>query len=772
MTERRQQGIALVEAGDVVARRVRSTSTTLRRVRHTWLAGLAAAEPVQPISGLFGRRGGAGTHGWLPVQLDPVSSRRLAEWSGRTPVRALALLVAAGGIVTGRYAGRDDLLVRTPDVGAPVAPAVPVWLDAVPDETVAALLDRAVRTIGDALTAASAMPPQAGAETLDRQGGAVVVAVDPYQQPPEDAELTCVATISDAGFEVRLRFNRDAVGESVARGFAGHLGMVLRTFGCAPETPVADVDILSAEERTRILGALSNAEPVLTPQALLPDRVREFAATVPDRTAVRYRARSLTYAELDRAARAVADRLADLGVTAGDRVALLLDRGDLPVVAVLGCFALGAVYVPVDTRHPDDRVRFMLADCTARAMITEPALKERIPADFTGPVLVIADPHELAAQAASERVGPKADAPAYAIYTSGTTGTPKAVLVSHGAFAATCASYPDCYRSPAQPPVCLQLGSFAFDVFNGDLGRSLYAGGTLVVCPDEVRAEIDGIVDLVAEHHVTVMESTPALVNPLSEALARSPEALAHLDVLVSSADAWRGQDYLAVRKLLAEHVRLYNVYGATEAAIDQTYYPPGEHGGTDLPYVPIGRPLRHVSVYVVDHRMRLQPAGVPGELCVGGAGVAIGYLGRGELTAERFRPDPFGRGDRLYRTGDLVRFRSDGDLEFLGRVDDQVKIRGFRVELGEVESVLREHPGIREVVADARDDGAGTKRLVAYLVPVGDLPSATELREFCGRFLPVYLVPSVFVGVVGLPLSGNGKVVRGLLPDPGVGRV
>jgi amino acid adenylation domain-containing protein len=750
---------------DVVAR-VLATSTPVRALVAAWTERTADVEPMPVVSTLFGGRpaprGGTGT---LAVPIGSDVATRLADACGSSPARLLALLATAAGIVTARYAGRPDLLVCTPSNGAVDARLVPLWARPLADEHTDELVDRMAGVVADALRT-SAVLPASSAETLFVPlGSAFAVSVAPQQQPPTDVELVCVATRRPGSVDVELRFDTAGVGASLAARVAGHLATVLAQLVALPARLVAEVDVLDGAERRELLTTLCNAEPPASPGLPLHSKVREFARTRPDHVALVHGDRTHTYAQLHRAALRFADRLADVGVTAGDRVALLLDRGDLPVIAVLGCFALGAVYVPVDTRHPDERVRFILEDCAATALVTQ----KRAPANFTGAVLVFDD---AAGQAEpTERLGPGPDAPAYAIYTSGTTGTPKAVLVSHGAFSSTMESYTDCYRL-TRDPVCLQLGSFAFDVFNGDLGRSLYAGGTLVICPDEVRAEIDGIVDMIARHRVSILESTPVLVNPLAEALSRTPEALAGLEVLVSSADAWRTRDYDVVCTLLGDHVRVFNVYGCTEAAIDQTYFPPESREGIDgLGYVPIGRPLTHTSVYIVDPDMRLLPAGVPGELCVGGPGVAIGYLGRDELTARVFVPDPFGSAGRLYRTGDLVRFRPGGDIEFLGRVDSQVQIRGFRVELGEIEAVLRGHPAVRSVVVLAPDDGAGARRLVAYLVTERELPPVTELRAFCGRFLPPYMVPATFVGVPAIPLTANGKVDRSALPAPGVSR-
>ncbi|MFD9698194.1 amino acid adenylation domain-containing protein [Lentzea sp. NPDC059081] len=765
-----QRRAASAGAARVVAARVRATTTAAREAIASWQADGGAVEPVPALSRLFGGRPGPRTGTEIvPVRLDDHTSAALTELAAGAPVRLLAVLASAAGLVVARCANRDDLLVHTPSVGGTGAPLAPLSVPGADGELVTSLVDRMTATASKALGVARALPAETAERVFGGHEPVVAVCVRPWQEMPDDVELVCVAEPGGTGIGLTLRFDTARVGDELIRRVAGWLATVLGQL-VVPGTVVRDVELMSADERETVLFGLCNAGlPELRAQPL-HHRVREIALSRPDDLALVHGDRALTYAELHRAALVFADRIAGAGVVAGDRVGLLLHRGDLPVVAVLGCFALGAVYVPIDTRHPVERIRSMLGDCGARLLVTETSLRHKTGVGHTGRVLVVDSVDELTGEA-PERLGPGRDAPAYAIYTSGTSGTPKAVLISHGAFASTMEAYAGCYRLTGVP-VCLQLGSFAFDVFNGDLGRSLYAGGTLVVCPDEVRAEIDGIADLITRHRVTVLESTPVLVNPLAEALSRRPEALEHLEVVVSSADAWVVRDYDVVRKLIGDHVRVLNVYGCTEASIDQTCFAPEAFDERDRPnYVPIGRPMAHSTAYVVDERLRLLPPGAPGELCVGGHGVGEGYLGRDDLTARKFVADPFTRTGRMYRTGDLVRFLPSGDLEFLGRIDQQVKIRGFRVELGEVESVLRAHPAVRDVVAVALDDGAGSHRLVAYLVTDGDLPDVAGLHAFCGGFLPGYMVPSAFVGLAELPLSRNGKVDRAALPAPGAAR-
>lgn len=745
------------------------TTTARRRERAAWREQLERVDPVPPASALFGLTP-AGPAARKSVDIPVADANHdLARLAGDSPLRLLAPVAAAAALVMSRYSRRDDLLVA---VTSPMETEgiVPVWLPSAVARTRGALVAETAVALRGALAAAPSLPPEIAALVDHGDAGtSLAVSYSGLLTPPRNCEVAVVVLPEASGPRLRVEYDSARVPATLASRVARHLARVLTLILTDPSAAVDEITLLDEEETRQVL-ELGTGERGSEPSTL-HERVRTFARTRPDRRALVYRDRVLTYAQLHRAALAVADQLAVQGIKAGDRVAVLLERGDLPVVAVLGTFLAGAVYVPTDTAHPEARISFMLADCAAAAVITEPGQRERVPPGFIGPICVLGDPADLAERDAPERLGPTAEAPAYAIYTSGTTGQPKAVLITHAACASTCEAYRTAYQL-GDDEVCLQLGSFAFDVFNGDLGRSLHVGGTLVVCPDEARSDVDALLELIVRHRVSILESTPALVNPLAEALATDGEARKSLRTLISSADVWRTEDYLTVRKLIGEEVRVFNTYGVTEAAIDSTVFPPDdEEDGRGRPYACIGRPMRGVVLRVVDPRLRLMPVGLPGELCIGGDAVGSGYLGRPGMTADRFVPDPFGTGGRLYRTGDLVRLLPGGQVEYLGRVDHQMKIRGFRVEFGEVETVLRGHPAVREAVAVARDDGKGSARLAAYLICQGTVPSVVELREHCLRALPAYMVPSVFAVLDAMPLNRNGKVDRAALPEPGLGQ-
>ncbi|MCP4663922.1 MAG: AMP-binding protein, partial [bacterium] len=375
---------------------------------------------------------------------------------------------------------------------------------------------------------------------------------------------------------------------------------------------------------------------------------------------------------------------------------------------------------------------------------------------------------------------------AYVVYTSGSTGRPKGVMVSHGALENAYHAWEERYRLTRDARRHLQMASFSFDVFAGDLVRALCSGGCLVLCPRELLLEPERLYERMIRRRVDAAEFVPAVVRGLLEHLERRGDDdgdLGFMRLMVVGSDTWSMRELEAVAGRTESATRVISPYGVSDATIDSTCFAPATPDPRDPVAaalrgdrtVPIGRPFANTRLYLLDPGLEPVPVGVPGELMIGGAGVARGYLGRPELSAERFIPDLFAEpvdGGRLYRTGDLARYLPNGQIEFLGRADHQVKVRGFRIEPGEVEATIEEDPRVSRAVVVARRPAAGTagdQRLVAYFLvePGGAPPNAGELRELVARRLPEYMVPSAFVILDELPLTPNGKVDRRALPDP-----
>ncbi|MEU9575668.1 amino acid adenylation domain-containing protein, partial [Streptomyces massasporeus] len=486
----------------------------------------------------------------------------------------------------------------------------------------------------------------------------------------------------------------------------------------------------------------------------------EQAARVPDAVAVACGEVSLSFAELDARANRLAHHLRASDVSAESLVGVLLERDIDLMVALLAVWKAGAGYVPLDPALPGTRVAGMLTDAGARVLITRGG-----PVDgFDGTVVDLdTDAEAIAARPSSRPEGRvDADGAAYVVFTSGSTGRPKGVVVSHrnlgnhvGWAVRELAS---CGHGGGAV-----FSSVAFDLVVPNLWAPLCAGQRVALLPSTSGLDELGAW-LVTHGPFSFLKLTPGHLEVLSHQV--TPEQAAGLaGVIVVAGEALAGSLGARWAGWLGEG-RLINEYGPTEASVGTTIHPvPADAEGI----VPIGHPLPGMRVHVLDASMQPVPAGALGELYVGGTGVARGYVGRPELTAQRFVPDPFGRpGERLYRTGDVVRWNPTGAVEFLGRADDQVKIRGYRVEPAEVAAVLTHSPLVNEAVVTARTDD-GETRLIGYVVPAGGPGTAPteELNTYLAESLPDYMVPSAFVELDTMPLNANGKVDRTALPTP-----
>ncbi len=520
-------------------------------------------------------------------------------------------------------------------------------------------------------------------------------------------------------------------------------------------------DLLGDSERREILAWADSPAPAET---FVPVH-RAFerrAAAAPESLAVvagmLAGERRLTYGELDSRSNRLARHLRSLGVGPEIAVGIAIERSPEMLVALLGVLKAGGVCVPLDPSYPEERRSYILADAGAKVVLDLNVVTAvaAVPESGDSPLEIDLDAGNLA----------------YLIYTSGSTGRPKGVMVRHGSLSGYVAAFRDEHRLGPEDRV-LQFASISFDTSAEEIYSCLTSGAALVLRDDSMLASTPDFLRVCGEQGVSVLDLPTAYWHEMVSRLAAEPAALPEsLRLIVLGGERALPERLAAWHRLGHEGVRLINTYGPTETTIVATRceLPPGLAIRGE---VPIGRPVAGARAYVVDPFLELAPAGVPGELCVGGSGLARGYLGRPDLTAERFVPDPWaaGPGARLYRTGDLVRLLPSDDLEFLGRVDDQVKIRGFRVELREIEAALGLHPGVSEAVVAAREDVPGDRRLAAYVVLRDPAAAVSELRAFLKERLPDYMVPSAFVTLEALPLTATGKVDRRALPAPGGAR-
>ncbi|HEV7515515.1 MAG TPA: amino acid adenylation domain-containing protein, partial [Thermoanaerobaculia bacterium] len=582
-------------------------------------------------------------------------------------------------------------------------------------------------------------------------------------------DLTAMVVPVGGGLTGTLEYNRDLFDRATIQHLAMHFQALLAAAVAEPRTRLAELPLLAAAERHQLLVEWNDtaaADIDLAPA--LPSLFAAQVARTPDALAVVCGSEVLTYAELDHRASRLAYHLRGRGVGPESRVALLLDRSLARVTATLAILQAGACYVPLDPSYPAERLAFLLCDSAAAVVLTESGLLATLPP--TGTLVLCLNRDEIAMTWAEmmweedgweplPAVGP--EALAYVMYTSGSTGTPKGVAVTHRGVVRLVR---ETGYAPVPGEVFLQLAPYAFDASTFELWGALLHGGRLVMPPPGTFSLAE-LGDLLARHGVTTLWLTAGLFHQMvDENLA----GLAGVRQLLA------GGDVLSVPHVLRAveglpGTRLINGYGPTEGTTFSCCFPVGgaEEVGSS---VPLGRPIAGTLAYVVDRELAPVPAGVAGELLVGGAGLARGYLDRPGLTAERFVPSSFGEvaGERLYRTGDRVRRRADGRIEFLGRLDSQVKIRGFRVEPGEIEAALAAEPGVGEAVVIVREDTSGDRRLVAYVVDGPEGPSsAGALREALKRKLPEPLVPSAIVVLAALPLTAHGKVDRRALPAP-----
>ncbi|WP_308271832.1 non-ribosomal peptide synthetase [Kitasatospora sp. SUK 42] len=538
---------------------------------------------------------------------------------------------------------------------------------------------------------------------------------------------------SPSGLNGVVEYAADLFDRSSVESLFARWTRLLAAVVAAPELPIGGIDLLSVGERRELLPVVEGGVAARA----VPELFSAQVAASPDAVALVCGDVELSYAEVDVWANRFAHALMARGVGPEQVVAVALPRSVESVVAVLGVLKAGAAYLPVDPSYPEARIAFMLEDARPSMVVDDPAMVAEVAQwPDTDPEVALDVRH-----------------PAYVIYTSGSTGRPKGVVVGHGGVASLVAAQIERFAIEPDSRV-LQFASPSFDASVSEIFTALLCGAALVLPPagDPVAALTDpGL----AVTHVTVPPSVLAAVS----------EDSVSVSTLVVAGEAC-GPELV---ERWASGRRMINAYGPTETTVCATMSDPLAPGAG----VPsIGRPIVNARVYVLDERLGLVPPGVAGELYVAGAGLARGYLNRQGLTAGRFVACPFGpAGARMYRTGDLVRFRTDGQLEYVGRADDQVKVRGFRIELGEIEAALAAHPSIAQAVVIAREERPGDNRLVAYLVPVAGVELRSEgLRGHLRDRLPDYMVPSAFVVLDVLPLTANGKLDRAALPAPDLG--
>ena len=593
-------------------------------------------------------------------------------------------------------------------------------------------------------------------------------------------DLSFFLSEEEQSLKGRLVYNAGLFDDATIERMLGHLQTLLKGIVEDPERHLSELPLLSEAERYQLLFEWNETATVYPRDRCVHERFEEQVERTPDAVAVVCGDEQLTYRELNRRANQLAHHLRTLGVGPEVLVGICVERSLEMVVGLLGILKAGGTYVPLDPSYPAARLKFILGDTRAPVLLTQERLVEGLPDKHGAEVVRLDADWPIIARKAEENFTSRATADnlAYVIYTSGSTGRPKGVMIEHRALSSYVAAAITSYEMTASDRV-LQFASLSFDASVEEIFPSLTCGGTLVLRSDWMVDSMQRFVRECTERAISVLDLPTAFWHELvlafeSEGLALPPSVRLVI-IGGEKALAERVAQWHAHTAQTARPARLINTYGPTEATVVATLcelHPAASHDLVTRSEVPIGRPLGNALIYILDGSLNPLPIGVPGELHVGGSGLARGYINRPDLTSERFIPDPFRDAPeaRLYKTGDIARWRSDGNIEFLGRVDDQVKIRGYRVELGEIEALLGQHPALRGTAVLARMDASGRERLVAYVVPhQRPAPTARELGGYLKKRLPEYMVPPAFVTLDSLPLTPSGKVDRRSLPAPGL---
>jgi amino acid adenylation domain-containing protein len=580
-------------------------------------------------------------------------------------------------------------------------------------------------------------------------------------------DLSLAVRVIPRGLGVALTYDTDLFDHDTIVRMLGHYRTLLEGIVADPNQPISKLPILDKAERHQLLVEWNDTRREYSKDKCVHELFEEQVERTPDAVAVVFEGQALTYRELNTRANQLARHLWRLGASAEIAVAICMDPSAETVVGLLGILKAGAAYLPMDPVYPTERLAFMLEESRTPVLLTQEQFLDRFAHLPIRVVAMDASWKDFAGE--SDRnpesgIGPRNLA--YIMYTSGSAGRPKGVMVEHGSVVN--------YLSWVNENLleddvdCLPLvTTITFDMSLKQIFAPLLRGGRVWVLGKELVNDPAELLKALRPCARLALNSTPSLWQAV---LAHLKSGMAGNDQIPTSLLV--GGEQLSqqlVRRSLAAfpQLQLWNLYGPTEATanVSAAKIRPGEQ-------ITIGRPIANARVYILDRRLQPVPVGVAGELHVGGAGLARGYLNHSELTVERFIPNPFGNepGSRLYKTGDLVRYLSDGNIEFLGRIDNQVKIRGFRIELGEIEVVLGQHPAVREALVVARQDSPGEKRLVGYIVTNGAV-EVGALRGFLKEKLPEYMIPSAFVFLDSLPLNSNGKVDRQKLPPPGPSR-
>ena len=690
-----------------------------------------------------------------PVGLSRDLSQRLSASAEKLRVSPRSIFLGAFAVLLQRYTRQCELVVGTSvQVAAGdalVERVVPLRIELSPTESFS--------DIFVAVEAELARIDEAAAYADETTVPKVLFTHGTFNGGHAGCDLALVIGTADEDAEFSIVFDPELFEPATITRMQGHLLTLLEAAVADPGRVGIRTPVLTTDEQDLLL-VRWNATEAEYPRSRTDELIAASAKAKPNETAVEMDSEQLTYAELEAKANQLAWTLQRLGVGPNELVGICLERSLDMVVALLGVMKAGGAYVPIDPAFPADRQQFMLDDSEARVLITQESLLHTLPSHAAEIVCVDRDARAIAAESsAAPSCAASQDDLAYVIYTSGSTGRPKGVEIPHRAlvnFLTTMAERPGL----SDTDTLVAVTTLSFDIAGLELYLPLAQGARLVLASRDTATDPRHLADLIERSQATIVQATPSTWRMLVDAGWEGPERPG-LKVLCG------GEELPAVlaEQLIARGLELWNMYGPTETTIWSTT---GRIDSTEGGLT-IGRPIANTRILILDENLELLPVGIPGELHIGGDGLARGYLKRPELTEERFIPDPFSSrpGARMYKTGDLARYRATGEIEFLGRLDNQVKVRGYRIELGEIETCLARHPSVRAAAVTTRTDGPGGARLIGYVIPSGESVAVRELRRYLGETLPSYMIPASIVSLEAFPLTPNGKIDRKALPAP-----
>ena len=576
-----------------------------------------------------------------------------------------------------------------------------------------------------------------------------------YQNQISKFDLTISAVEEDDNLILSFEYSVRLFKEETVRRMILHLINILEKITDNRDITLAQIELVSQREKEEILQQFNNTRTEYPLDSTIQDLFESQVKDNPDRVALVFMDKELTYRQLNDKANSLAHLLRSKGVENGEFVGIIAQRSLEMVIGIVAILKAGGAYLPIDPGYPRERIEYMITDCSINIILTQGSFNQDI--DFDGRLINLLDSEYYLVERDNPDNINSHSSLAYLIYTSGSTGNPKGVMVEHQNVVRLVRNTN--YIQFRDSDKILQTGTLAFDASTFEIWGSLLNGIQLHLAPKDLIIRPEELGKYLVENQITILFLTTALFNLMAE---RDPDIFEPLRLLYTGGEAMSTKHVNMVREA-SQKLQLFNIYGPTENTTFSTYYPIEELQEGN---VPIGKSISNTTAYVLDPYDKLCPIGVYGELVLGGDGLARGYLNNRELTTKKFITNPYRQQERIYKTGDLVRWLPDGNLEFLGRVDNQVKIRGFRIEPGEIEHHLSNHPLIKETIVIDREDEKDNKYLVAYLV-ADKVISVKEMRQYLSEDLPDYMIPSYFIQLDSMPLNKNGKIDRKVLPEP-----